>query len=100
MKKRIVLNLSHGLGEEDAQQLEARIGPFEEIRVACQFDLERPLIPQIEALRHDLPAPDFIIPPSLGPAAYLVGQRCEGIPLIWLRREGAPPKWVLGGIEI
>jgi hypothetical protein len=95
-----ILNLSHGLSEEAQAQIEAQIGAFKEIQVACQFDLERPLIPQIEALRHDVPAPDFIIPPSLGPAAYLVGQRCEGIPLIWLRREGAPPRWVLGGIEV
>ena len=100
MDKKIILNLSHGLGEEAKAQIEQRIGPFEEIRVTCQFDLESPLVPQVEALRYDVPAPDFIIPPALGPAAYLVGQRCEGIPLIWLRREGTPPKWVLGGIEI
>jgi len=97
---KIILNLSHGLGDEAQAQIEARIGPFQEIRIPCQLDLSQPLEPQIEALLEDAPAADYIIPPSLAPAAYLVGQRlAKGTPLIWLRSQGTPPRWVLGGIE-
>lgn len=95
MKK--IVNYSHPLGEKAKQQIVEEIGEFEEIIVPCSVDLDGDLWDQVDKL-YDRSA-DFVIPPALGVAAYMMGGLGYPAQIIYLKRNDAiPPSWVLGGI--
>jgi len=116
----IVLNFSHALSPVARQQLEERIGPFIEVMQPCQIDFSQQLKPQVEqmveegcrkvgaVLGYNYASPHYIVPPALSYAAVLVGAlmgyaQSDAVPpspppMIVLKREGAPPQYVLGEI--
>ena len=100
---KIIVNFSHPLSAEAKAQLQERIGSFEEIQVEVQLDLDRDLTSQVEDILYsDIVLenqPNFVLPPQFAAAAYLFGQHFDGVPAIWVKCEGTPPRWVLGGIE-
>jgi hypothetical protein len=110
----IILNYSHPLGPVAKQQLTERIGPFDEVVVPCQIDMDQPIQPQLEALVDtglDILVEDrdfLIIPPALSFAAAHVAARLkeelvslanrEALPMIILKAEGTPRQYVLAEI--
>lgn len=106
----VLLNFGHSLSNEVKTQIENEVGEaVNEIIVPCQLDLDIDLSSQvanIEAGPHGirLRDADMIIVPALSSAAaILMRDHLVGIlptPLVvWLKREGTPPQFVLGGIE-
>jgi len=108
-----VYNFAHPLTDEAKAQLRERIGEFTEHHCPAQFDLEQPLLPQVQKLctKASLTshAPDYIIPPSLAAAAYLTAifyavsdsDYVSPRPMIWLKAKpgSLPPQYILEGIE-
>jgi hypothetical protein len=104
-----LLNFSHPLTPEVRAEIEAIEGPFEEIIIPLHLDLERDIdgpIADIEAGDHDifLQEADLVIPPAMGVAAYLLAARnlSSAYPqpkVVWRKKVGVPPRFVLGGIE-
>lgn len=108
-----LLNFAHPLSEKATKQIKEEVGEFiKEIIVECQLDLsgdERSLCGQvadIEAGDHNvrLQDADMFIAPALSSAAailtrdHLISMRPAPL-LVWLKKEGSPPEFVLGGIE-
>lgn len=105
-----LLNFAHPLSEEIISDIETEVGEFiEEIRVPCQLDLNRDLrgqVADLEAGPHGvrLQEADMFIAPALSSAAAILTRDhlVAGMPpplVVWLKREGIPPEFVLGGIE-
>lgn len=97
---RILLNYSHPLTERARAALQEMTGnSVIERLVACQLDMEQPLLPQLDALVAQAGQFDLLIPPSLSYAAAYVTARLSvaqsdawpPIPprMVILRREGA-----------
>lgn len=104
--KKLLLNFAHPLSEKAKAQIKDIEGEFEEIEVACQFDLDQSLCWQIGSISANaeirLQNADMIIAPALSSAAALLmrdhvaGQSPK---VVWLKKEGFPPEFILGGIE-
>lgn len=103
MKPKTILNFSHPLSPDAAAQLEQQVGAFKEVRVEVQLDLDQPIAAQVKDILYSdavlMAPPDYVVAPALAVAAYLVGQHFRGVPALWIKREGTPVRWVLGGIE-
>lgn len=113
---KIILNYSHPLGDTVQRQISEAVGEFREVIVPCQIDFALPLQPQLEALEAagDTAVREAggwlwaIVPPALSyAAAWIGGRRAYAISdatppqpcrMIVLRREGAPPQFVLAEI--
>lgn len=105
--KKLLINFAHPLGEKAKSQIEEIEGEFEELEVKCQLDLAQPLRWQLSGISINaevrLQNADMIIAPALSSAAallmrdHLAGEQPPKV--VWLKREGAPPEFVLGGIE-
>lgn len=108
-----LLNFAHPLSEKTIKEIEEEVGEFiEEIKVTCQLDLSgdgqslRGQVADIEAGDHGikLQDADLFIAPALSSAAAILTRDhlAAGTPaplVVWLKREGNPPEFVLGGIE-
>lgn len=96
---RILLNYSHPLTERARAALQEMTGSsVTERLIACQLDMEQPLLPQLDALVTQAGQFDLLIPPSLSYAAAYVTARLSmaqsdawpPVPprMVILRREG------------
>ena len=105
-----LLNFAHPLSEKANAQIQAIEGDFEEIIVKCQLSFEgKSLEAQVADIEASAPIrliqADLVVPPAFAGAAYLLAQGhlvrgSDRKPKsIWLKKEGIPPKFVLGGIE-
>jgi hypothetical protein len=108
MKK--LLNFAHPLNAKTGAQIQAIEGNFEEIIVSCQLDFNgKALNAQVADIEASAPIrlmeADLVVPPAFSEAAYLLaeGHLISGSDdkpkSIWLKKEGSPPEFVLGGIE-
>lgn len=109
---KILLNFAHPLSDKVCKQIEEKMGDFEEIRVPCQLDLSgdgQSLAGQVadmEAGPHNirLEAADMYIAPALSSAASILARDhlrtgWLAAKVVWLKKEGSPLEFVLGGIE-
>lgn len=107
-----LLNFAHPLSDKVHKQIEEIMGEFEEIKVPCQFDISgdgESLADQVagmEAGPHNvrLELADMYIAPALSSAASILARDHLNIGwlaarVVWLKKEGNPPEFVLGGIE-
>lgn len=98
----IILNFSHPLSAAALADLASRYGPVVEERRPAQFDLGRPLAPQVAELVADVPAEFVLVPPALAAAAILTVEqltRQRGRPeLVRLTAHGTPPVFVVAEI--
>jgi hypothetical protein len=108
--RKILLNFAHPLGEKAKSQIQEREGEFKEIIIPCQLDFNgKTLAGQIDDLEASgdirLMEADLVVPPAFSEAAYLLaeGHLVSGSDKkpksVWLKKEGTPPEFVLGGIE-
>lgn len=107
-----LLNFAPPLSDETHRRIEELMGEFEEIRVPCQLDLSgdgQSLAGQVADMEADaeirLQHADMVIAPALSSAAFILARDHLPMPnwlavrIVWLKREGNPPEFVLGGIE-
>lgn len=106
-----LLNFAHPLSEKTKAQIEDEVGEWiKEIIVPCQLEFNgKALDAQIADIETStdirLMTADLVIAPAFAAGAYLLaaGHLVSGSNnrprLVWLKREGTPPEFVLGGIE-
>lgn len=106
-----LLNFAHPLSEKAKKQIEDEVGEWiKEIIVPCQLDFNgKSLDAQIADIEASssvrLMEADLVVPPAFAEAAYLLaeGHLVSGSDnkpkSVWLKKEGSPPQFVLGGIE-
>lgn len=105
-----LLNFAHPLGEKAKKQIEDEVGEgINEIIIPCQLDFSKGLSAQINDIEtlaeKRLMEADFVIAPAFAAGAYLLaaGRLAPGPNnrprLVWLKKEGVPPEFILGGIE-
>lgn len=99
----IVLNFSHPLSESARSSLAELYGSVQEDRRTAQFDLNKPLAPQIEPLLSDLPSEFVLVPPALAHTAILMVERLTvrtgtRPPIVRLSPVGLPPVFVLAEV--